>query len=201
MVLQRDSNLGTEQDKVNCAFYYKIGACRHGEKCSRKHIKPKASKTIMCPNFYQNPELDENLKSQLTQDQIDLRFSHFFEDVFVECALLGAQVEDVVVCENANDHLNGNVYIKFATEQMADKVVQNLNNRWYDGRPIYAELSPVQNFSSSCCRLHFTKSCERKGMCNFMHSKKPDPQLVKTLMLSQEKYLREKRLHVGVPRK
>jgi len=26
---------GTEEDKVNCPFYFKIGACRHGDKCSR----------------------------------------------------------------------------------------------------------------------------------------------------------------------
>lgn len=26
---------GTEQDRVNCSFYLKIGACRHGDRCSR----------------------------------------------------------------------------------------------------------------------------------------------------------------------
>ena len=26
---------GTEDDKVNCPFYYKIGACRHGDSCTR----------------------------------------------------------------------------------------------------------------------------------------------------------------------
>ena len=26
---------GTEEDKVNCPFYFKIGACRHGDRCSR----------------------------------------------------------------------------------------------------------------------------------------------------------------------
>ena len=31
---------GTEEDKVNCSFFFKIGACRHGEKCTRLHYKP-----------------------------------------------------------------------------------------------------------------------------------------------------------------
>ncbi len=26
--------------RVNCSFYYKIGACRHGDRCSRLHNKP-----------------------------------------------------------------------------------------------------------------------------------------------------------------
>lgn len=26
--------------RVNCSFYFKIGACRHGERCSRLHNKP-----------------------------------------------------------------------------------------------------------------------------------------------------------------
>jgi splicing factor U2AF subunit len=40
------SIFGTEQDKVNCSFYYKIGACRHGDRCSRKHVKPSYSQTF-----------------------------------------------------------------------------------------------------------------------------------------------------------
>ena len=45
------SIFGTEQDKVNCSFYYKIGACRHGDRCSRKHVKPSYSQTILLPNL------------------------------------------------------------------------------------------------------------------------------------------------------
>ena len=46
---------GSEQDKVNCAFWTKIGACRHGDRCSRKHIKPLFSQTLVIANMYQNP--------------------------------------------------------------------------------------------------------------------------------------------------
>ncbi|KAF5782231.1 putative transcription factor C3H family [Helianthus annuus] len=34
------SIFGTEKDRVNCLFYFKIGACRHGDRCSRLHTKP-----------------------------------------------------------------------------------------------------------------------------------------------------------------
>merc|ERR1711904_154930 len=48
---------GTELDRVNCPFYYKIGACRHGSRCSRQHNKPTVSPTILLPNMYQHPAL------------------------------------------------------------------------------------------------------------------------------------------------
>ena len=50
------------------------------------------------------------------------------------------------VCDNLGDHLVGNVYIKFRREEDAERAVTELNNRWFGGRPIYAELSPVTDF-------------------------------------------------------
>lgn len=41
--------------RVNCAFYHKMGACRHGDGCSRKHNKPVFSETIILQNMYQRP--------------------------------------------------------------------------------------------------------------------------------------------------
>ena len=46
---------GTEEDKVNCSFYFKIGACRHGERCSRLHMKPNFSQTLLLAHFYMPP--------------------------------------------------------------------------------------------------------------------------------------------------
>ncbi|KAK8750347.1 hypothetical protein OTU49_014785 [Cherax quadricarinatus] len=43
------SIFGTEKDKVNCSFYFKIGACRHGDRCSRIHNKPTFSQEISLP--------------------------------------------------------------------------------------------------------------------------------------------------------
>jgi splicing factor U2AF subunit len=46
---------GTEEDKVNCPFYFKIGACRHGETCTRIHNKPPMSQTMVFHHLYENP--------------------------------------------------------------------------------------------------------------------------------------------------
>jgi hypothetical protein len=41
--------------QVNCPFYFKIGACRHGERCARQHHKPPFSQTILVQHMYSNP--------------------------------------------------------------------------------------------------------------------------------------------------
>lgn len=51
------SIFGTEKDRVNCPFYFKIGACRHGDRCSRLHTKPSISPTLLLSNMYQRPDL------------------------------------------------------------------------------------------------------------------------------------------------
>lgn len=42
--------------RVNCSFYFKIGACRHGDRCSRIHNKPTFSQTCLLQNLYVNPQ-------------------------------------------------------------------------------------------------------------------------------------------------
>lgn len=112
------SIFGTEQDKVNCelrplitragglvltfagSFYYKIGACRHGDRCSRKHVKPSYSQTILLPNLYQNPAFDP--KNKMNPSQLQNHFDAFYEDFFCEMCKYG-ELEEVVVCDNNND--------------------------------------------------------------------------------------------------
>ena len=73
-------------------------------------------------------------------------YDNFFEDCFVEAEEKYGEVEEMNVCDNLGDHLVGNVYIKFRREEDAERAVTELNNRWFGGRPIYAELSPVTDF-------------------------------------------------------
>ncbi|CDY46291.1 BnaC05g21650D [Brassica napus] len=42
---------GTEKDRVNCPFYNKMGACRHGDRCSRIHNRPAISPTLLLSNM------------------------------------------------------------------------------------------------------------------------------------------------------
>ena len=86
--------------QVNCSFYYKIGACRHGDRCSRKHVKPSYSQTVLLPNLYQNPAYDA--KNKMNPSQLQNHFDAFYEDVWCEMCKFG-ELEEVVVCDNNND--------------------------------------------------------------------------------------------------
>ncbi|XP_052675216.1 splicing factor U2AF 26 kDa subunit-like isoform X2 [Crassostrea angulata] len=169
------SIFGTEKDKVNCSFYFKIGACRHGERCSRLHNKPTFSQTVLIENLYMNPQ-----NTALTADgshivlddvQGQQDFDDFFEEVFTELEDKYGEIEEMNVCDNLGDHLVGNVYVKFRYEEDAEKAVNELNNRWFNGRPVHAELSPVTDFREACCRQYEMGECTRGGFCNFMHLK------------------------------
>lgn len=45
-------------------------------------------------------------------------------------------------------------YTQFRYEEDAEKAVIDLNNRWFNGQPIHAELSPVTDFREACCRQY-----------------------------------------------
>lgn len=170
----------------SCQFYTRIGACRHGERCSKRHVKPFKSKTIILHNLYQNPKLNKN-EQDLNSKQIDEYFSNFYKDVFVRLAQID-EVADLIVCENENNHLNGNVYCKFKTFDGGKRAVQELNIEWFGGRPVHCDLSPVDNFADANCRAHDTNTCNRGDHCNFMHLKRPTKELKVLLFKAQEKF-------------
>lgn len=169
-----------------CSFYAKIGACRHGEKCSKRHVRPNASETLLLANLYQNPKLNKNSDDTLSSRQITEQFEHFFQDIFTKFATLG-EVQDLVVCENENFHLNGNVYVRYKDDETAYQASLVLNQEWYGGRPVYCELSPVQSFQEANCRAHDTNSCSRGENCNFMHTIRPSKELKTKLFQAQDK--------------
>lgn len=86
--------------------------------------------------------------------------------------------------------LIGNVYARFKYEESAQQACDALNSRWYAGRPIYCELSPVTDFREACCRLNSGEGCVRGGFCNFIHRKDPSEELDRDLTLSTKKWLK-----------
>jgi splicing factor U2AF subunit len=178
------SIFGTEKDKVNCSFFFKIGACRHGERCSRLHNKPTFSQTILLQNLYLNPQnatQTANPNLLVTDEEVQEHYDEFFEEIFVELEEKYGKIEEMNVCDNLGDHLVGNVYIKFYSEEDAEKAVNELNNRWFNCRPVHAELSPVTDFREACCRQYELGECTRGGFCNFMHLKPISRELRRTL--------------------
>ena len=165
------SIFGTEKDKVNCSFYFKIGACRHGDRCSRLHNKPTFSQTIALQGLYQNPQINNTTMGAISNVEVQEHYDEFFEEVFTELEEKYGAIEEMNVCDNLGDHLVGNVYVKFHKEEDAEKAVNGCNNRWFNGQAIMAELSTVTDFREACCRQYEMGECTRGGFCNFMHLK------------------------------
>jgi splicing factor U2AF 35 kDa subunit len=107
--------------------------------------------------MYQNPlhnsSLLPNTSAPLTAESPELKayFDSFYEDVFCELVKYGNLLE-MHVCDNVGDHLIGNVYARYEWEDEAQTAVEALNKRWYAGRPLFSELSPVTDFREACCR-------------------------------------------------
>jgi len=183
---------GTEEDRVNCPFYFKIGACRHGERCSRVHNKPVFSQTVLLPHMYQNPLAAEMAtkghadipKGYYDQPQSD-DFDDFFIEAFEELSKYG-EIEEIVVCENLGDHLLGNVYIKYYDEEDANKCLEAVKGRFYGGRQLHCEFSPVTDFREARCRQYHDNTCTRSGDCNFIHTKRVDRRLMADLNKHQK---------------
>ncbi|KAI3447503.1 hypothetical protein Pfo_004168 [Paulownia fortunei] len=186
------SIFGTEKDRVNCPFYFKIGACRHGDRCSRLHTKPSISPTLLLSNMYQRPDMItpgvDPQGQPLDPKKIQSHFEDFYEDMFQELSKYG-DIQCLNICDNLADHMVGNVYIQFREEDQAQNALQNLVGRSYEGRPIIADFSPVTDFREATCRQYEENVCNRGGYCNFMHLKKISREL------RQQLFRRSRRRH------
>jgi splicing factor U2AF 35 kDa subunit len=148
-------------------------ACRHGDRCSRLHNRPTISPTILLHNLYMNPVLNaplgpDGLPVPVDPEKVQQFFEDFYEDIFLELDKYG-EVEHLCVCDNLADHMVGNVYVKFRDEEGAARALQGMQGRYYAGKPIQVEFSPVTDFRESTCRQYEEGTCKRAGYCNFMH--------------------------------
>ncbi|KAI7990414.1 Splicing factor U2af small subunit A [Camellia lanceoleosa] len=178
------SIFGTEKDRVNCPFYFKIGACRHGDRCSRLHTKPSISPTLLLSNMYQRPDMiTPGVDAQghpIDPRKMQEHFEDFYEDLFEELSKYG-EIESLNICDNLADHMVGNVYVQFREEEHAATALRNLTGRFYAGRPIIVDFSPVTDFREATCRQYEENACNRGGYCNFMHLKRISRELRRQL--------------------
>jgi len=86
--------------------------------------------------MYQNPT--HITGNTLTEEQLQLHFEQFYEDIFTELSVNYGEIEEMYVCDNVGDHLIGNVYVRFRYEEDAQKAVDSLNNRFYAGTALRA---------------------------------------------------------------
>uniref|UniRef100_A0A0D6QXY2 C3H1-type domain-containing protein n=1 Tax=Araucaria cunninghamii TaxID=56994 RepID=A0A0D6QXY2_ARACU len=185
------SIFGTEKDRVNCPFYFKIGACRHGDRCSRLHTRPSISPTLLLSNMYQRPDMvTPGMDPQgqaMDPRKIQEHFEDFYEDLFEELSKYG-EIESLNVCDNLADHMVGNVYVQFREEEHAAAALRALTGRFYAGRPIIVDFSPVTDFREATCRQYEENTCNRGGYCNFMHLKKISRELRRQLFGRYRRY-------------
>merc|ERR1719498_1535697 len=81
------------------------------------------------------------------------------------------EIEEVVVVDNTIDYMLGNVYVRYRHESSASAALVGLTGRYYFGKLISAEYSPVADFREARCRAHHETRCSRVGACRFLHIK------------------------------
>ena len=99
-------------------------------------------------------------------------FDEVFERIYCEIEDTYGEIDEINVCDNMGEHMIGNCYIKvwgygrttvfcsyrtfpqFRRAEDAMRACRLLNNRWFAYAPIYAELSPVNDFREACCRQY-----------------------------------------------
>lgn len=59
------------------------------------------------------------------------------------------EVDELIICDNLGDHIVGNVYVKFTKEDYATNALKALHGRYYAGKLILPEYSPVVDFRES----------------------------------------------------
>lgn len=88
-------------------------------------------------------------------------FQNFYAEVFLELAKYG-EIEDMQVCDNIGEHMFGNLFVKFTSEDDASQCRNGITGRVYGGKMVVPEFSPVSNFSEGKCRQYEEGTCKRK---------------------------------------
>jgi splicing factor U2AF subunit len=116
--------------------------------------------------LYQHPTRQAELlqasgvSSVATESQTKEDFLALFEDLYMELATFG-RIEALHIVDNLGDHMIGHVYCKFEDEEEASDALQGIQGRYYDGRPVVAEFSPVTDFAEARCRDYDEDQCAR----------------------------------------
>ena len=67
------------------------------------------------------------------------------------------------VCCNWEPHLRGNVYVQFATEEEGSKAYTSFNGRWYAGKQLVCQYTPVNKWKGAICGKFVGPKGKRNG--------------------------------------
>ena len=180
------SDVPITQEKI-CKFHLKTGCCRYGDFCSKKHLFPQASQTILFKNMFRDSTLpkyskialldsfrkrktieweNEDLYNDLKTTPESPSFSKFFCDIYPEFQKFG-EIKLLMISKNLSPHLRGNVYIGYKTISQSLDCYKHMNGRYYAGLPLLANFCFFENFKDALCGYRF--QCPRALECNFLH--------------------------------
>ncbi|XP_053526334.1 U2 small nuclear ribonucleoprotein auxiliary factor 35 kDa subunit-related protein 2-like, partial [Artibeus jamaicensis] len=165
-----------EKDRDNCPFYSKTGACRFGDRCSRKHDFPTSSPTLLIRSMFttfgmeqcSRDDYDPDASLEYSEEETYQQFLDFYKDVLPEFKNVGKVNRFQVSC-NLEPHLRGNVYAQYQSEEECQAALSLFNGRWYAGRQLRCEFCPVTWWKTAICGLFEIEQCPRGKHCNFLH--------------------------------
>ncbi|XP_051918386.1 U2 small nuclear ribonucleoprotein auxiliary factor 35 kDa subunit-related protein 2 [Hippocampus zosterae] len=173
---EKSENYGTERDVANCPFFLKTGSCRFGDRCSRKHVYPSTSPTLLIRAMFitygmeqsRRDDYDGDASLEHSEEELHESFTEFYHDVLPEFKTIGKVVQFKVSC-NYEPHLRGNVYVQFDTGEQCREAFIKFNGRWYAGKQLHCEICPVTRWKNAICGLFDRKKCPKGKHCNFLH--------------------------------
>ena len=187
---------GVYDPSVLCPDFSQTGCCVSGDKCSKFHLRPPISRTILFPHMFVNleaisPETLSDSEGNLyryTDKFLQKRLEDFYEDVWTEMITFG-DVEDLLIARNSCEHLVGNVYVRFATLRQAKKAFEALQGKTFEGRIVLPEYCIALDFNEAICLPNEEGKCAHmeRHTCSLVHvaavSQKLQRKLLKTSAL------------------
>ncbi|XP_065334707.1 U2 small nuclear ribonucleoprotein auxiliary factor 35 kDa subunit-related protein 2-like isoform X2 [Cloeon dipterum] len=170
-------SMETNPHQPKCPFFQKVGACRFRNSCSRNHIKPSISCSVLIPSMFSHPALitpkgsqagDQDCNLEYAESEIQGEYNEFFEDVCSEIEKLGKIVRFFTCC-NHEPHLRGNVYVQLSSDREALRVCRNLSGRWFGGQRLQPCFVEIASWRHAVCGLFNLGKCAKGRSCNFLH--------------------------------
>ncbi|KAL6035468.1 hypothetical protein STEG23_012423, partial [Scotinomys teguina] len=170
------TELRPEKYRASCPFYNKTGACRFGNRCSRKHDFPTSSPTLLVKSMFttfgmeqcRRDDYDSDASLEYSEEETYQQFLDFYHDVLPEFKNVGKVIQFKVSC-NLEPHLRGNVYVQYQSEEECQAALSLFNGRWYAGRQLQCEFCPVTRWKVAICGLFEMQKCPKGKHCNFLH--------------------------------
>ncbi|XP_060038999.1 U2 small nuclear ribonucleoprotein auxiliary factor 35 kDa subunit-related protein 2 isoform X2 [Erinaceus europaeus] len=102
-----------EKDRANCPFFSKTGACRFGDRCSRKHNFPTSSPTLLIRSMFttfgmeqcRRDDYDPDAGLEYSEEETYQQFLDFYDDVLPEFKNVGKviQFKDYLKCNSVHE--------------------------------------------------------------------------------------------------